>query len=58
MAKLGRPIRNQRARYLTKENYIRLLEELPIYLRPIVTTAVNTAMRLEEILSLKWNQVN
>ncbi len=58
MAKLGRPIRNQRVRYLTKENYIRLLEELPIYLRPIVTTAVNTAMRLEEILSLKWNQVN
>ncbi len=50
--------RNQRVRYLTVDEYRRLLGECPDYQRPIVTTAVNTGMRLGEILSLRKNQVN
>jgi integrase len=49
---------NKRMRYLEAEQYRGLLEVLPEYLRGIVILAANTAMRREEILSLKWNQVD
>ena len=45
-------------RILTPEEELRLLRECAPHLRPIVITALNTGMRLGEILSLTWNNVN
>ena len=44
--------------YLQPDELRRLLDELPDYLRPVVLVAANTGMRLGEILSLRWEQVN
>lgn len=48
----------QRVRFLMPEEIQRLLSHCPDNLRPIVTVALHTGMRREEILSLKWTQVN
>jgi len=45
---------NQKIRYLTKEEEIRLFEELPEYLKPIVLMALHTGLRRSNILNLKW----
>ena len=45
-------------RILTPEEELRLLRECASHLRPIVITALNTGMRLGEILSLTWVNVN
>lgn len=50
--------RNQRRRWLTHQQFEALLAEMPECQRPIIITAVNTGMRLREILSLRWGQVN
>lgn len=47
-----------RTRYLSQEEATRLLDACNHYLRPIVFTALNTGMRLSEILSLQWDQVH
>ena len=47
-----------RVRYLTDEEFERLLEGCPEWLRPIVLTARHTGLRRENILSLKWYQVD
>lgn len=47
-----------RLRYLEATELRGLLQELPEYLRPIVMLAAHTGMRLGEILSLRWTQVN
>jgi integrase len=47
-----------RLRYLEARQFQRLLTELPDYLRSIVVVAAHTGMRLGEILSLRWEQVN
>ena len=47
-----------RLRYLEKEEIIRLVANCSEELRPIVITAVNTGMRLGEILSLKWGDID
>jgi integrase len=49
---------NKRLRYLTKEEINKLLSVCDKYLYPIVFTALNTGMRREEILSLRWNNVD
>ena len=49
---------NRRLRYLTKEEINKLLSVCDKYLYPIVFTALNTGMRKEEILSLRWNNVD
>lgn len=49
---------NHKIRFLTKEEEIQLYKELPDYLIPIVTTALQTGMRRGEILSLEWSQVD
>jgi len=48
---------NKRLRYLSKDEISRLLAVCPEHLYNIVLTAINTGMRKEEILSLKWNQI-
>lgn len=45
-------------RFLTKEEEIRLYKELPDFLKPLVTTALQTGMRKSEIFKLKWSSVN
>jgi integrase len=49
---------NKRIRYLKEEEIEKLLDECPRHVRQIAVCAVNTGMRREEILSLKWSQVN
>ena len=48
----------QRIRFLMPNEIQILLSCCPDNLRPIVTVALHTGMRREEILSLKWPQVN
>lgn len=45
---------NKKERILTPEEIQRLLAECKGHLKPIVIIALNTAMRLREILYLKW----
>ncbi len=49
---------NQVERILTVDEEKRLLNECVSYLRPIITTALNTGMRRGEILTLKWSDVD
>ena len=52
---------NQRIRYLTEEEQARLLDVLSgsrEWLRPVVVFALNTGMRMGEIASLSWQQVD
>lgn len=46
-----------RTRYLSKDEYTRLLAHAGGYLRPMIAFAVETGLRLEEQLSMEWNQV-
>jgi integrase len=47
-----------RVRFLTDEEFERLHNACPEWLKPVVSTARHTGMRKENILSLKWNQVD
>lgn len=47
-----------RVRYLTEEEFDRLLNECPAYLESIVIVARHTGLRKENILSLTWSQVD
>jgi len=49
---------NKRLRYLNKDECIALLNACKEHLKPIVITALNTGMRKEEILNLKWDNVD
>ena len=49
---------NNRVRYLTDEEFERVLRECPDWLRPIVMVARYTGMRRENIVTLRWDQVN
>ena len=48
---------NKRMRFLSLDEIQRLLVECPRYLKDIVVCALNTGMRKEEYLSLKWDQI-
>lgn len=48
---------NQRLRFLTQEEIIRLIEACPAHVRKVVICAINTGMRRGEILSLTWGQI-
>ncbi len=49
---------NRRDRWLTYEEEERLLEVCPEWLKELVIFALNTGMRLSEILSLEWRAVD
>lgn len=45
---------NTIVRYLTAEEMKRLIDSCPVHFKPVVITALTTGMRLNEILTLKW----
>lgn len=47
-----------RTRYLTADEYARLLLHARPYLKPLIVFAVETGLRLEEQLSLRWTDVD
>lgn len=47
-----------RTRYLTVEEYEALLEAAPEYLRRVIIFAVHTGVRKDNIITLKWSQVD
>lgn len=52
---------NYKIRYLTTDEEIRLfkaVDELFPYLRPLITTALQTGMRKGEIFNLKWSNID
>jgi integrase len=49
---------NVRTGFFEYGEYIALKSALPDYLKPVVTIAYFTGMRKQEILSLKWDQVD
>jgi len=49
---------NQIERVLTSEEEITLLDACAPHLRPIILTAIHTGMRKNELLSLKWSNVD
>ncbi len=52
------PENNRRLRYLSSEECQKLIDSCDEHLKPIVITALNTGMRKEEILGLKWDNVD
>lgn len=49
---------NVRQGFLTDEQYARLRDALPEYLRPLFVTAYFTGVRLGELLPIEWRQVD
>lgn len=59
VSKVGKLLEaNHKVRFLTIDEEKRLYKELPEYLKPIVTTALQTGMRRGEILNLKWDNID
>ena len=52
------PEAQPRTRFLSQDEYRRLLAASGPLLRPLIEMAVATGMRLEELLGLKWDQVD
>lgn len=52
------PENNRRLRYLSIEGCQRLINSCDIHLKPIVITTLNTGMKKDEILWLRWDNVD
>ena len=52
------PVKNCKVRYLTEDEEKRLFEHLQEEIKPIVITALNTGLRKQNILDLKWENIN
>lgn len=52
------PEDNMKERILTLEEEVKLLSSSHEYIKPIIITALQTAMRKSEILTLKWSDVD
>ena len=52
------PEAQPRTRFLSKEEYRRLLSASKPHLKPIIEMAVETGLRSEELLGLRWEQVD
>jgi integrase len=50
--------KNQRLRFLSEEEISKLVEACSPQLKPVVITAITTGMRLNEILSLQWKDID
>lgn len=48
----------RRERFLTPEDEAQLVEHAPPSLRPCISLAVNTGLRLREMLTLTWGQID
>jgi integrase len=48
---------NTKDRVLSPEEETKILDKLPVWLHPIMVVAINTAMRLGEILGLRWPEI-
>jgi integrase len=55
--RLAYKLNNARTRFLTESEIEALFGECPTHLKPIVETAILSGMRLEELLSLRWEQI-
>ncbi len=49
---------NARKRILAFDEYLKLIDNCPAHLKPIVTTAFYTGMRKGELLKLKWSYID
>lgn len=49
---------NKRIRWLTRDEFNRLVKELPEHLKPIVIVAVNTGLRASNLTNLRWEWIN
>ncbi len=49
---------NERDRWLTRDEVDILLGNSPVWLHDIISFALNTGLRQDELLSLEWNRVN
>lgn len=47
-----------RTRWITKEEFLRLLEELPQHQREIVIFAIATGLRQQNVIALEWQQID
>ncbi len=47
-----------RERYLSREEYGRLRDAAPPWLRPMLRLAVVTGLRLKELVGLRWNEID
>ena len=49
---------NVRSGFFEHEDYIRLRDALPAYVKPVFIMGYHTGMRLGEIINLRWRQIN
>ncbi len=49
---------NARDRWLSRDEELRLLDASPEWIRELITVALNTGVRQQELLSLEWSRVN
>lgn len=51
-------VNNERVRYLSDDDFKKVLDQCPEWLKPVVMVARYTGMRRENIVTLRWDQVD